>query len=203
MTVNFDDNRYFCYLKDIVFENEKSKLIFKIDENNDLYLDIEDNSKLKMIQNFFIPCDFEYYHWFEELYQKFITGELHVLNEYEKNFDKKALERRKKLYQSLNERIVQEEYYSTLVHDNIISWKSDELLIEYANLLEISKNNEGINFTIYHNPLQCANKGSIRIRYIDARYYPFNLAFMHLFNQFQEVAFEHENKYQKLLKETK
>ena len=81
-----------------------------------------------------------------------------------------------------------------LFKNNVIKWYSDETYLEGANMLSIQKENEGIRLAFFDNPNDSNFGIPIRICNSGSRYDPFNVNFMKLYNEFQDLYKTKNNK---------
>lgn len=89
--------------------------------------------------------------------------------------------------QLYNERLKSSYAYNSLVQDSTIIWYSDNIYDEKANKLSIEKIDDEIILTFIENPDDPTFGFGIRICNSGSKYDPFNICFMNLFNQLQQL----------------
>jgi len=156
---------------DLVLEKDNMQLRFFFAGNLDLYISIINKDLFKKEKNVLTfditPENYEIYQIFDELYLDIING-----NSYE---NKDALYEFKRTMG-----------YAKLVNKNCINWISDGEIDEYASIMTISAvNNDTYRLTFR----QKQNSDSIYVRFsnFSSRYYPFNNAFMLMYEKLQAI----------------
>ena len=160
--IEFRENYKDKDIKDIVLKNDNKQLRIFFGGNLDLYFDI-----------------YEYGRKASEI----IGAKIDYLV---KNEDEAWI-----YFNRLYNRIVEDKKQNErvgLVKDNIINWYSDEIYDEKANKLSIERLNEGIRLTFLNNPDDPSIGFGIRICNFGSKYEPFNKYFMKMFQEFQELA---------------
>lgn len=201
MILEIKDNNIYKSLKDIyIRENEKLLKIF-YGGTGDLYFDIYGIHRITQnginSATFCIDKNTALYPYFEELVNNIQNCNIYELNKLklcEPDKEKERAELQEKLKNSSN--------YNRLVHHDSIQWYSDSIYDEKANLLKLEKNKQGILLTFIDNPEDPTFGFGIRICNSGSKYDPFNICFMNLFHQLQElVKSDRQEKPKKLIKQ--
>ena len=160
--IEFVDNCKDKNIKDIILKNDDKKLKIFYGMNSDLYFDISEKE--------------------QENTEK--TGkEIDFLI---KNEDEAWI-----YFNRMFNRIINDEknnQRAKLFKDNIITWYSDEIYDERANRLKIEKLEEGIKLSFLNNEEDPSKGFEIRISNGASKYFPFNMYFMHMYSDIQELA---------------
>ncbi len=173
LKIEFKDNYIYSDLKDILLKKDNKVLRIFYSGNGDLYFDIisnytydENNNKIAFLE--FDKNDVGY-NYFNKLFNDIVN-----CNVYAKD--------------NLNTDLAIKRANQKLVNNGIIEWYSDSIYDEKANLLKIINANGLIRLTFVSNREDPCYGFSIRICNSGSKYYPFNICFMNLYNQFQLLA---------------
>lgn len=170
----------------VFLENNNSCLTIAFSGNGDLYWCIRSSNRTvendsKMDKFIITRENYSLYCLFDDLYND--IKEINLFEDFDEDKD------RYKLYNYANYHELFDEKHRT------ITWYSDETAREVANYLKIQKEKEHfvINFyiqeyiegydrdfnSLYYIPVRFRNSGS--------RYYPFNIAFMKMYQRLKEI----------------
>lgn len=177
MNVEYMDNNIYSNLKDIYIKQDNKTMKIFYGANGDLYFDSfgernKDSNGIYSV-NFYIDKNDEIYSNFEELVNNILDCNIFELDDL--NYDKKS-----------DQNLKNSSNYNALVCDNVITWYSDEIYDERANLLKIEKTDNGILLTFFDNPDDPLFGFGIRICNSGSKYDPFNICFMNFYNKLQE-----------------
>ena len=175
MKVQFRENDVFKNLKDIFIIKETQALKIFYGGNGDLYFDVlctfNQNNKTT---TFSISNNDVIYDYFNELYNNILY--CNVFNNLE-----------------INKKLLFEKANSKLVKNGVINWYSDSNYDKKANLLKIEKINKEIILTFFDNPEDFVLGFGIRFCNSGSKYYPFNVCFMNLYNELQNLYDKNDN----------
>lgn len=193
MTVEFINNNCFSETKDILIKDGKKTLKIFYASNGDLYIDIFGQHSLDEYGNytatFSINQRQEIYRYFEILLDNIIKCNVFQVSDIELEMCNTQEQTTKLLNSSqlYNERLKSSYAYNSLVQDSTIIWYSDNIYDEKANKVSIEKIDDEIILTFIDNPDDPTFGFGIRICNSGSKYDPFNICFMNLFNQLQQL----------------
>lgn len=183
---------------DIILEKDQKKLKFIFGANGDLYwVLISEKLEDKKKDSFEITKEnYEIYQYFDQLYHDIATCNLFEVADWKLEFCDTEEEKRK-IQNEVQERNLsyqKRENYQKLFPKGTITWHSDEEMYDHANIVRIKKQKEKyiVEFQeqeilpedrIYHIP----GRKTIRFRNSGSMYDPFNIIFMRMFNNMQEL----------------
>ncbi|MBQ9297702.1 MAG: hypothetical protein IJ223_01475 [Clostridia bacterium] len=164
--LKFVENPYFRGCKDVILKKDNKELNIFYGGNLDIYFEMTDTEN------------------FESETIEYIV----------KNEEKTWIYFNRLISEIINSNDIDSK--NELVKNNTINWYSDETYKEAANILSIKKEKEGIRLVFHKNSdYESYSLGiPIRIRNVGSRYKPFNMSFMKLYNEFQELAKKEEEK---------
>lgn len=180
--------------KDIYLENDGKELLIFFAGNGDLYWVIKTNNQ-ENYESFKITKEnYSVYSLFENLYSDIESINVHnsvpcyitIYEEYLKELDEEKEMYIKYNYSNYNELFNKEE--------KKITWYSDEVMHDAANILTIKKLEE--EYLIEFRAQECDDNFEkednlmgigVRIRNSGSRYNPFNVLFMKMFNNLQNI----------------
>ncbi len=179
MVIEFKNNNIYPSLKDVFIRQDGKTLKIFYGATGDLYFDIFgsygfNDSGIRM-SKFCIGKDSEIYFYFVDLFYDILNCRVYDDNDLDFN------------ERDLNKHLQEANVNSRLLKNGNIEWYSDSIYDEKANLLRIEKNDKGIIFSFFDNPEDPTFGFGIRICNSGSKYEPFNLCFMKLFNQFQQI----------------
>mgnify|MGYP004502433095 FL=1 len=194
MTIEFKNSNFFSKAKDIFIRDDKNTLKIFYGANGDLYLDIFGSRKvdenLLYTATLLVSEEEEVYKYFETLIDDIINCNVLDTSEIELQTCDNEIEKEKLLnsVQSQNAAIKNSDTYKSLVQTSTITWYSDNIYDERANILRITKSANNITLNFTDNPDDPAFGFSIRICNSGSKYDPFNICFMKLFNELQILS---------------
>lgn len=194
MTIEFKNSNFFSKAKDIFIRDDKNTLKIFYGANGDLYLDIFGSRKVDenwlYTATLLVSEEEEVYKYFETLIDDIINCNVLDTSEIELQTCDNEIEKEKLLnsVQSQNAAIKNSDTYKSLVQTSTITWYSDNIYDERANILRITKSANNITLNFTDNPDDPAFGFSIRICNSGSKYDPFNICFMKLFNELQILS---------------
>lgn len=176
--------------------NEDKHLDIVFGGNGDIYwiydnYEVADVKEDPMYDELLIPKEEDIYSIFNELYEDLINCRIFVpeINELYEG----QIEEDKKRCNASNKELQKDPRYLSLVKDDIITWYSDEEYYKIAEILRISKNNQGILLEFIRQSkrddmgsLRLPGWYSIRFRTSGSTYTPCDIVFWRHFNNLQE-----------------
>lgn len=168
---------------DIFFKEEKKYLAITYMGNLDLYWSIYSDDINKDNEFIITKENYEVYKLFDQLFNDIIN--INVFNDEEPDEEKEMY----RLYNKSN--------YNELYNENTntITWYSDETASEVANILKIKKEYGTFKIQFYIQPhigeydedFHSLHYIPIRFRNSGSRYEPFNVVFMRMYSNMEEL----------------
>ena len=203
---DFDKTKIKGY--DLSFKKDDKELKMIFGGNGDLYWMLRrtkvsdmDEEIDEVYNNFYITKENPIiYKLFDELYNDIINCDIFKITELDQEmYTKSEIKNKQKKKKELNEWYKNKQ--DLLVEDDKIIWHSDEQMFEYANVVTISKLEEGylLEFTVPEQPkeeLMYRLPGTISIRFRNSgsTYDPFNVVFMRMYQELQKYDREEEQR---------
>jgi len=193
MKIEFKGNDYLNKVKDVLIRDGKKLLKIFYGANGDLYIDIFGDYNIDengyYTANFSINQKEEIYSYFEGLIDNIIGCKIFDISDVELDLCNSKEQKNELLDSSqlYNEVLKNNDVYNRLVKDSGIIWYSDNIYDEKANKLIIEKEDDKIILTFVDNPDDPTFGFGIRICNSGSKYDPFNVCFMNLFNQLQNL----------------
>lgn len=170
-------------LNQLKIAKDDKVLLLNYSSNGDLYITYRNKESNTFEIN---QKDYMVYELFLELYEDIINHEIFYVDEFDLSmcFDD---EDKKRLIEDTKDRNNDPAImyvYNTLVNNNEIKWYSDDNVIDRANSIIISKEEEKI--VLDFKFIDEEAKNTIRISNSGSRYTPFNQPFMKLYNKLHD-----------------
>lgn len=187
MVLTKKQNIYFNDMSDICICNNGRKLYLMYAGNLDLYWSISDENiaasdNINRINFIITKENYRVYEQFTYLFEN-----IKNINIFDKEIEN---EKDKKNY-----RVFNKSHYNELYKNEIITWYSDETNPVVANYLKIKKDIDCYNICFYTQPYidgydydtQHYNSITVRFRNSGSRYDPFNILFMKMYKELQQI----------------
>lgn len=206
ITSDYDKSKIKGYDISFIKDDKELKIVFG--GNGDLYWMLRQTKTSDMNEemnevynNFYITKENPIiYRLFDELYNDILNCNIFRITELDQEmYTKSELKKKQKKKNELNE--WNRHKRDLLVEEDKIKWHSDEQMFEYANVVTISKQEEGylLEFTIPDQPeeellYRLPGTISIRFRNSGSTYDPFNIVFMRMYQELQKYDREEEQR---------
>lgn len=206
ITSDYDKSKIKGYDISFIKDDKELKIVFG--GNGDLYWMLRQiktsdmNEEMNEVyNNFYITKENPViYRLFDELYNDILNCNIFRITELDQEmYTKSELKKKQKKKNELNE--WNRHKRDLLVEEDKIKWHSDEQMFEYANVVTISKQEEGylLEFTIPDQPeeellYRLPGTISIRFRNSGSTYDPFNIVFMRMYQELQKYDREEEQR---------
>lgn len=206
ITSDYDKSKIKGYDISFIKDDKELKIVFG--GNGDLYWMLRQTKTSDMNEemnevynNFYVTKENPIiYRLFDELYNDILNCNIFRITELDQEmYTKSELKKKQKKKNELNE--WNRHKRDLLVEEDKIKWHSDEQMFEYANVVTISKQEEGylLEFTIPDQPeeellYRLPGTISIRFRNSGSTYDPFNIVFMRMYQELQKYDREEEQR---------